>query len=61
MAVGKDFYGIFSANNSPAKANFPNGVRFQRNVDFASKRLLGTDNATTVKTSIDPFFFKITE
>jgi len=26
MAVGKDFYGIFCANNTPNNNNFPNGV-----------------------------------
>jgi hypothetical protein len=61
LAVGKDFYGIFSANNSPDVTHFPNGVLYQRNTDFTSRRLLGTDNATTVKVSIDPFFFKLTE
>jgi hypothetical protein len=31
MAVGQDFYGIFSANNTPDMTNFPQGVVFQRN------------------------------
>src|SRR5262249_53548341 len=35
-AVGSDFYGIFSASNIPDKANFPCGVRYQRNANFAS-------------------------
>jgi hypothetical protein len=60
MAVGRTFYGIFSANNSPNRANFPNGVRYQRNVDFATNRLLGLDGATIIPTSIDPFFVKST-
>jgi hypothetical protein len=61
VAVGNDFYGIFSANNTPAGANFPNGVAYQRNVNFATQRLLNLDNITPVNPSIDPFFFKITQ
>jgi len=58
LAVGKDFYGVFSANNTPDPSNFPNGVVFQRNHDFATRRLLSVDGATPVDVSIDPFFFK---
>ena len=36
MAVGKNFYGIFSANNTPDMTNFPNGVTFQRNIDVGT-------------------------
>jgi hypothetical protein len=61
MAVGKDFYGIFSANNTPDLANFPQGVTYQRNHDFASKKLFAFDGVTVVTPSIDPFFFKVTE
>jgi|RhiMetdeSRZDD1v2_1073273.scaffolds.fasta_scaffold42182_4 hypothetical protein len=61
LSVGKDFYGIFSANNAPDNSHFPNGVVYQRNADFATRRLLGLDNSTTVRVSIDPFFFKVTE
>ena len=59
MAVGRSFYGIFSANNTPDNANFPNGVKFQRNANFTTKTLLATDNVTPVAISIDPFFFKV--
>jgi hypothetical protein len=59
LAVGKDFYGIFSANNTPDPSSFPSGVRFQRNHDLNAKRLLDRDNATAVPISIDPFFFQI--
>jgi len=38
MAVGKDFYGIFSANNTPKKTNFPNDVVYQRNVNWKRTR-----------------------
>ncbi len=58
-AVDKTFYGIFCANNTPDPANFPNGVVFQRNHDFATRTLLGTDGTTPVAVSIDPFFFKV--
>src|SRR5439155_6224795 len=30
LAVGKDFYGIFSANNFPDLANFPSGAIYPR-------------------------------
>ena len=59
-AVGKDFYGIFCANNTPDVANFPNGVTYQRNANFTNKTLLGNDNTTPVRVSIDPFFVKAT-
>ena len=60
MAVGKDFYGIFSANNTPKKSNFPNGVVYQRNANWTTNTLLGVDNTKPVGISIDPFFFKLT-
>jgi hypothetical protein len=60
MAVGKDFYGVFSANNTPKTANFPSGVVYQRNVNWSTSTLLDVDNVTTVGISIDPFFFKVT-
>jgi len=59
MAVGQEFYGIFSANNRPDLANFPNEVSYQRNADFDSRRLLARDGDTPVPISIDPFFFKV--
>lgn len=60
MAVGRDFYGIFSASNTPHKANFPHGVVYQRNANFNTNTLLNVDNVTPVHASIDPFFFKVT-
>ncbi|MFL5938567.1 MAG: hypothetical protein ACJ76U_17200 [Gaiellaceae bacterium] len=60
LALGKTFYGIFSANNTPDPANFPNGVTFQRNRNAATKTLRGVDGVTTIPASIDPFFFKVT-
>src|SRR5207249_1715863 len=61
LAVGKDFYGIFSASNVPNLANFPAGVIYQRNANFATRRLFKLDGTTVVQPSIDPFFFKVTE
>jgi hypothetical protein len=61
VAVRKTFYGIFSASNTPDNANFPNGVTYLRNANFATHQLLRTDNTTPVAASIDPFFFKLTE
>ena len=60
MAVNQDFYGIFSANNTPDPANFPNGVVFHRNNDMGAHTLFDVDGVTPVDVSIDPFFFKIT-
>ena len=60
MSVGKDFYGVFSANNSPKKTNFPSGVVYQRNANWNTGTLLDVDNVTPVAISIDPFFFRIT-
>jgi hypothetical protein len=60
-AVGKDFYGIFSAANMPVLANFPSGVVFQRNADFGTGTLRDVTNTTTVGASIDPYFFHATD
>jgi hypothetical protein len=59
VANGRTLYGIFSANNTPDKANFPNGVVYQRNANFTTHRLLKLDGTTVVAPSIDPFFFKV--
>jgi hypothetical protein len=61
LAVGKDFYGIFSTNNIPDPANFPSGVSYQRNADFTAHKLFANNGTSVVKSSIDPFFLKITE
>ncbi len=58
QAQGRDFYGIFSANNTPDPANFYPGVIFQRNHDFAAKTLKDLAN-NPVAVSIDPFFFHV--
>jgi hypothetical protein len=59
LAVGETLYGIFSASNFPSKANFPQDVTYQRNVDFTNQRLLDINSSTEVSVSIDPFFFSI--
>jgi hypothetical protein len=41
LANGKDFYGTFCASNAPVAANFPSGVIYQRNVNWATQTLLG--------------------
>ena len=61
MAVGTTFFGVFSANNTPDNANFPNGVTYQRNANFTTHQLLAVDNRTVVPASIDPFFFRHTD
>jgi hypothetical protein len=60
MAIGQDFYGIFSANNTPDTSNFPQGVRYQRNANFTTRTLLNVNGVTPVPVSIDPFFVKAT-
>jgi hypothetical protein len=60
LAVGRDFYGVFSGSNLPDPANFPLGVTYQRNANWTSRTLLNADNASPVRTSIDPFFLHYT-
>ncbi|SES49286.1 hypothetical protein SAMN04487983_107720 [Streptomyces sp. yr375] len=57
LTVDRDFYGVFSGNNTPDPANFPEGVTYQRRADFVSHQLFDLDNVTRVLPSIDPFFF----
>jgi len=61
VAVGRTFYGIFSANNTPDNGNFPNGVTYARNANFTTHQLLRTDGTTPVAPSIDPFFFRVAD
>ena len=61
VAVGKKFYGVFSAFNTPIAANFPQNVVYQRNANFSTNQLLATDGTTVVADSIDPFFFSVAE
>ena len=57
LAVGSEFRGIFSANNTPNLADFPEGVIYQRQVDFGTQTL--RNGTGTVAVSIDPFFFRV--
>jgi hypothetical protein len=59
LAHGRDFYGTFATDNTPDLANFPHGVRYQRNVNFATKQLFDLTNTVVIPSSIDPFFFEI--
>src|SRR5215472_6315328 len=64
VAVGKDFYGVFTSDNDLVNASFPAGVTWLRNKTpngAASPHFLGTDGVTTVAPSIDPFFFHVDE
>ena len=61
LAIGRAFYGIFSANNVPVPANFPHGVRYQRNANTTTNQLLANDGVTNVAASTDPFFFAVTD
>lgn len=59
MTHGRDFYCIFAADNTPDLANFPHGVRYQRNANFATKQLFNVSGTIVIPRSIDPFFFKV--
>ncbi len=59
VAAGRHFIGMFAASNFPDKANFLTGVKYQREVDWASHKLYtNATHTTTVAPSIDPFFFE---
>ena len=58
LAVGNEFRGIFTANNTPNISNYPSGVVFQRVANF-STNTLETPTATPVNISIDPFYFAV--
>lgn len=58
VAVGSDFFGVFSFANTPDSTHFPFGVTYARKADFATKTLHGLSGGT-VRASIDPFFFHV--
>jgi hypothetical protein len=67
LAVGRTFYGIFSANNTPDRNNFPflqtfpSGLIYQREADFNTHTLSDKqNNVASVPPSIDPFFLEVT-
>src|SRR5882762_821586 len=58
LSVGNEFRGVFCANNTPDRANFPSGVTYQRAADFSAKTLTdGSGNRVAI--SIDPFYFSV--
>lgn len=58
LAVGNEFRGVFCANNTPDRANFPQGVIYQRAANFDTKTLTdGSGNPVAI--SIDPFYFTV--
>ncbi len=68
IAVGKDFYGVFPAWNTPDPANFPatpptpanpNGARFLRNTTKAAPWQLLGSNGLPVAESVDAFFYMV--
>ena len=59
VTVGRSFYGVFPALNTPNLANFPQGVTFLRNVNFTTNQVRDLANTANVTASIDPFFYKI--
>jgi hypothetical protein len=59
IAVGRTFYGVFCGNNTPDLGNFPCGVRYQRNHDFATHQLFDVSGLNPVIPSYDPFFFSV--
>jgi hypothetical protein len=59
VAVGKNFYGVFSSYNDLASATFPAGITWARNITAPGvmpPHLLGLNGTTTITPSIDPFF-----
>lgn len=59
-ASGGNFVGMFSASNYPDKANFLSGVKYQREVDWATHKLYADPgHQQEVAASIDPFFFEV--
>ena len=58
LAVGDEFRGVFSANNTPDLANFPQGVKYQRRINPTGKTLEDA-SGQSVASSIDPFYFSI--
>jgi hypothetical protein len=62
MAVGKDFFGVFSADNTPDMSRFPSGVSYQREHNFAKQELYAdAAHSFMVQASIDPYFFHYTD
>ena len=58
LAVGNEFRGVFSANNTPDRTNFPYDVTYQRRHNFTTRMLLDA-GGNPVSVSIDPFYFSV--
>lgn len=56
LAINGNFYGIFSAPNTPNPSYFPQGVSFQRN-NYNGR--LFSNEGKEIRASIDPYFFRI--
>jgi hypothetical protein len=58
LSVENEFRGVFCANNTPDRGNFPQGVTYQRAANFSAKTLNdGAGNPVAI--SIDPFYFSV--
>lgn len=58
LSVENEFRGVFCANNTPDRGNFPHGVTYQRGANFSAKTLNdGAGNPVAI--SIDPFYFSV--
>ena len=58
LSVENEFRGVFCANNTPDRGNFPQGVTYQRGANFSAKTLNdGAGNPVAI--SIDPFYFSV--
>jgi len=58
LSVGNEFRGVFSANNSPDFANFPQGVNLSARCKFQHKHAQRWLR-NPVAVSIDPFYFSV--
>jgi hypothetical protein len=62
VAQDDDFYGVFSAANTPDFANFPHGVIFHRYANFSTHQLFGDAAHTiSVSPSIDTYYFRVSK
>jgi len=57
LSVGNEFRGVFCANNTPDRANFPSGVTYQRAADSVRRRSRRFRHRVAI--SIDPFYFSV--
>jgi len=60
LAIGADFFGVFSANNTSVPDFFPAKMPLY-NRNCKGKALVGKDGSSPIPPSIDPFFFHISD